>query len=194
MRPKLFWRWKKVPSDRFVQKSREIVGVFIRTQMWRFCKGFDSFVDVKSPRISALFRLVIFEFTAQNFCKRQLRSRYLFQNLVKLLVYVQGGKFGDFIKDLVPLWMSKAHAYQLCFAWSSSNLLLKRLLRPRDSFHIFHTDNNGWKLDTQSILTSATSFQSPFFVHTFQYNLNAEPSTIFFMMPSRTSKKFRVVQ
>ena len=101
---------------------------------------------------------------------------------------------GDFIKDLAPLWMSKAHAYQLCFAWSSSNLLLKRLLRPRDSFHIFHTDNNGWKLDTQSILTSATSFQSPFFVHTFQYNLNAEPSTISSALPSRPSKKFRVMQ
>ena len=95
---------------------------------------------------------------------------------------------GDFIKDLAALWMSKAHAYQLCFAWSSSNLLLKRLLRPRDSFHIFHTDNNGWKLDTQSILTSATSFQSPFFVHTFQYNLNAEPSTISSALPSRPLK------
>ena len=117
-------------------------------------------------------------FEGEGGTQKKFRPTDLLKNLVKLLAYIPESKFGDFIKDLVPLWMSKAHAYQLCFAWSSSNLLLKRLLRPRDSFHIFHTDNNGWKLDTQSILTSATSFQSPFFVHTFQYNLNAEPSTI----------------
>lgn len=138
-------------------------------------------MDVKSLRISVLFPLVILQFTAQNFFK----SREIV--CVQLIQFIHGYPLicGDFIKDLAPLWMSKAHAYQLCFAWSSSNLLLKRLLRPRDSFHIFHTDNNGWKLDTQSILTSATSFQSPFFVHTFQYNLNAEPSTISSALPSR---------
>ena len=60
-----FTAQKAVTFEIFVPKSLEIVGVCTRRQIWRIHKGFGSFVDVKSPRISALFRLVIFEFTAQ---------------------------------------------------------------------------------------------------------------------------------
>ena len=39
----------------------------------------------------------------------------------------------------------KAHAYQCCFAWSSlfEFAAQKAVVRPTNSFHIFHIDNNG---------------------------------------------------
>ena len=248
MRSKLFWRWKKVPSERFVNlvkslvyleelkcdgfvkdltslwtskahayqlcflwsssnlllkrqlrsryfvpKSLEIVGVCTRRQIWRIHKGFGSFVDVKSPRISALFRLVIFEFTAQ---KAVTSERFVphFPYGQQWLKTWHSVHFN--FCNFIPITILRAYL-SIQFKCRAINNFLRVAFKTSKKFRVMQFSALYLlRYHTCSIINPclntdlSTLFQSPYFVHTFHHILNAEPSTISFT----SSKMFQDLQ
>lgn len=186
------------PTD-LLKKSREIVGVCTGKQIRRFHKGFGSFVDVKSPRISALFRLVIFEFTAQ---KAVTSERFVphFPYGQQWLKTWHSVHFN--FCNFIPITILRAYL-SIQFKCRAINNFLRVAFKTSKKFRVMQFSalylfryHMQYLLHYNPCLNTdlSTLFQSPFFVHTFQYTLNAEPSKISFTLPSRPSNMFKVVQ
>ena len=169
---------------------------WISFNLWRFHKGFGSFVDVKSPRISALFRLVIFEFTAQ---KAVTSERFVphFPYGQQWLKTWHSVHFN--FCNFIPITILRAYL-SIQFKCRAINNFLRVAFKTSKKFRVmqfsalylfrYHTCSiNNPCLNSDL----STLFQSPFIMHTFQYALNAKPSTISFTLPSRPSKMFKFV-